>query len=85
MAKDYASLTNSMLKEVGGPTNISALFHCATRLRFSLKDKALVRRAAIEAIPGVLGIVDDAKGIQVVIGNDVKKGGFGSLCDKGLA
>lgn len=73
MAKDYASLTNSMLKEVGGPTNISALFHCATRLRFSLKDKALVRRAAIEAIPGVLGIVDDAKGIQVVIGNDVKK------------
>lgn len=73
MAKDYASLTNSILEELGGAKNVSGLFHCATRLRFRLNDKSIVRAKQIEAIPGVLGTVDDAAGIQVVIGNDVKK------------
>ena len=73
MAKDYASLTNSILEELGGAKNVSGLFHCATRLRFRLNDKLIVRAKQIEAIPGVLGTVDDAAGIQVVIGNDVKK------------
>ena len=73
MAKDYASLTNSILEEVGGLDNVSGLFHCATRLRFRLKDKSVVQPERIESIPGVLGTVDDAVGIQVVIGNDVKK------------
>lgn len=73
MAKDYASLTNGILEELGGAGNVSGLFHCATRLRFRLKDKSAANVDRVEAIPGVLGTVDDAAGIQVVIGNDVKK------------
>lgn len=72
MAKDYSSLTNDVLEKVGGPDNVIGLFHCATRLRFRLKDKTKIDVDGIKSISGVLGIVDDANGIQVVIGNDVK-------------
>lgn len=72
MAKDYSSLTNDVLEKVGGPDNVIGLFHCATRLRFRLKDKTKIDAEGIKSVPGVLGTVDDANGIQVVIGNDVK-------------
>lgn len=72
MAKDYSSLTNDVLEKVGGPDNVIGLFHCATRLRFRLKDKTKIDAEGIKSVPGVLGTVDDTNGIQVVIGNDVK-------------
>ena len=72
MAKDYSSLTNDVLEKVGGPDNVIGLFHCTTRLRFRLKDKTKIDAEGIKSVPGVLGTVDDANGIQVVIGNDVK-------------
>lgn len=80
MAKDYASLANSILEELGGAENVSGLFHCATRLRFRLNDKSMAHAERIEAIAGVLGTVDDAAGIQVVIGNDVKRA-YAALVD----
>ncbi|MCR2814905.1 glucose PTS transporter subunit IIA [Microbacterium jiangjiandongii] len=58
---------------VGGPGNIESLTHCATRLRFQLRDGDLVDKSAIEAVPGVMGAVPQAGDrFQVVIGGGVQ-------------
>ena len=40
MAKDYKKLGESIVSKLGGKDNVSKLLHCATRLRFTLKDKS---------------------------------------------
>ncbi len=58
-----------IVKSVGGAANIAGLSHCATRLRFQLRDASNVTQSAIEAVPGVLGAVPQAGDrYQVVIG-----------------
>ena len=48
MAKtDYAALAPRLLEQVGGEANISSMSHCATRMRFVLKDES---KAATESI-----------------------------------
>lgn len=57
---------------IGGPENISSLTHCATRLRFELNDASKADKAAIEAVPKVMGAVPQGGShYQVVIGGDV--------------
>ncbi|WP_448631107.1 glucose PTS transporter subunit IIA [Cellulomonas soli] len=58
---------------IGGPANILSLTHCATRLRFELKDASVVDRAAIEKVPGVMGAVPQSGDrYQVVVGGAVQ-------------
>ena len=38
MAKDYTNLVNEIIANIGGKQNVTSAFHCATRLRFQLKD-----------------------------------------------
>lgn len=58
---------------MGGPANIDSLTHCATRLRFQLRDASGVDVKAVEAIPGVMGAVPQAGDrFQVVIGGGVQ-------------
>lgn len=62
-----------IVTSLGGPANIVDLSHCATRLRFQLRDASGVNQAAIEAVPGVLGAVPQAGNrYQVVIGGAVQ-------------
>jgi PTS system beta-glucosides-specific IIC component len=68
---DYQALGKSILEKVGGESNISALNHCATRLRFNLKDESIPVDADVKAIPGVMGVVRKGGQYQVVIGSDV--------------
>ena len=42
MAKNYAALARSVIAALGGVDNISAVTHCMTRLRFVIKDDALI-------------------------------------------
>ena len=39
MKKDYSKLAENIIELIGGDNNVVSLFHCATRLRFALKDK----------------------------------------------
>ncbi|WNM27687.1 glucose PTS transporter subunit IIA [Demequina capsici] len=58
---------------IGGPENVLSLTHCATRLRFELKDASVVDRAAIEKVPGVMGAVPQSGDrYQVVVGGAVQ-------------
>lgn len=62
-----------IVKSVGGPANILGLSHCATRLRFELRDATGVKQSDIEAVPGVMGAVPQAGNrYQVVIGGAVQ-------------
>ena len=53
--KDYKKLVQSVIAGVGGADNINDCIHCATRLRFSLKDESKFDQAALKAVDGVLG------------------------------
>ena len=72
MAIDYRITAKELVKELGGDNNISNVTHCATRLRFILKDESIVDSAKVTKIPGVITTVQAGGQFQVVIGNHVK-------------
>ncbi|NIY47226.1 PTS beta-glucoside transporter subunit IIABC [Cedecea colo] len=67
----YQELAKDILNQVGGRENIASLVHCATRLRFKLKDGKLADAAALKKHPGVIMVVESGGQFQVVIGNHV--------------
>ncbi len=68
---DYKGLGTEILSLVGGKDNVSGLTHCATRLRFNLKDESLAKTDVLKETPGVLGVVSNGGQYQIIIGNDV--------------
>ena len=68
---NYENLAKSILEKIGGKENVSNLTHCATRLRFNLKDNSKAKTEEIKNINGVMGVVDKGGQYQVIIGNDV--------------
>ncbi|NMI04759.1 PTS transporter subunit EIIC [Paenibacillus sp. SZ31] len=66
-------LSSKIITLVGGEANVNSVFHCATRLRFKLKDRDKADKAALESTPGVITVVESSGQFQVVIGNDVGK------------
>lgn len=69
--KKYEELTQEIVKNLGGVENILGVTHCATRLRFTLKNKELANTSAIKAISGVIGTQVGAGTYQVLIGTHV--------------
>lgn len=68
-----SSPAEKILESVGGRDNVESLTHCATRLRFQLRDASGVDQKSVEAIPGVMGAVPQAGDrYQVVIGGGVQ-------------
>lgn len=68
---EYKALAQDILSHVGGKDNIVSLVHCATRLRFKLKDNGKADASALKANPGVIMVVESGGQFQVVIGNHV--------------
>lgn len=68
---DYKKTGLQVYEAVGGESNIKYVTHCATRLRFELKDRSLVKEDVISNIPGVLKCVESGEQYQVVIGPNV--------------
>ena len=68
---NYQELGDKILALVGGRENVTGLTHCATRLRFNLKDEEKAQTEALKKTPGVLGVVVSGGQYQIVIGNDV--------------
>ncbi|KTS13262.1 beta-glucoside-specific PTS transporter subunit IIABC [Microbacterium testaceum] len=68
---DHAKTATAVLAGVGGESNISSMVHCATRLRFVLKDESKADATALRATPGVITTAQAGGQYQVVIGNDV--------------
>lgn len=68
---DYSELAGAIVSCVGGKENVKRLTHCATRLRFLLKDDSLVEEAKLKGTRGVLGTVNAMGTYQIIIGNTV--------------
>ena len=68
---NYKELAKKILNLVGGEKNVVSLVHCATRLRFTLKDETKAQTEKIKALKGVMGAVTNAGQYQVIIGSDV--------------
>ena len=68
----YENMNKQIIAAVGGEDNIQSVVHCATRLRFVLKDESKADDAAAARIPGVLQVVKKAGQYQLVIGSTVE-------------
>ncbi len=64
-------LAESIIQHVGGKENITSLVHCATRLRFVLKDDNKADADILKKQKGVITVVQSGGQFQVVIGNNV--------------
>lgn len=81
----YKKLAEDIVQLVGGKENISSVTHCATRLRFNLKDTKKANKDELEKL-NILKVVESGGQYQVVIGPQVsmvfselmKLGDFGS-------
>ena len=62
-----------ILEAIGGPQNVGSLTHCATRLRFVLRDPSRADESAVRSIPGVLAVVRAGGQFQVVVGEGVAR------------
>lgn len=71
MAKNYDNLAKTIIQDVGGKDNINSVVHCATRLRFKLKDKKKANDDALKDTDGVVTVVKAGGQYQVVIDNEV--------------
>lgn len=61
-------LAAALLPLVGGAGNVSAVTACASRLRFVLRDGAVVDEPAVRGVPGVAMVVTQGGQFQVVLG-----------------
>lgn len=68
---DFKELAASILANVGGKENVDKVVHCATRLRFTLKDETKAQTDALKKTKGVLSVINAGGQYQVVIGPDV--------------
>lgn len=68
---NYEALAKEIVSKVGGNENIHNVVHCATRLRFNLKDKTIVNIEEVKKIEEVMGVVDKGGQFQLIIGPQV--------------
>lgn len=64
-------LAEKILELVGGPENITALTHCITRLRLTIKDLNNVDEEEIKKLPGVMGTNYVETQYQIILGPKV--------------
>lgn len=69
--KNYDELAKQIVASVGGAGNVNSLIHCATRLRFQIKDSAKVDKKRLSQTEKVITVVEAGGQLQVVIGNAV--------------
>lgn len=77
-------LATKLVSNLGGKENIQSVVHCATRLRFQLKEDKWVKQEALKELDGVVGINPTATQFQVIIGSHVSKV-FAEIIELGIA
>lgn len=69
--KNYKELATRILEFVGGKDNVNRVYHCQTRLRFTLADEEKAEIKALEQLDGVRKVMISSGVFQIVIGTDV--------------
>ncbi|MDU4893592.1 MAG: beta-glucoside-specific PTS transporter subunit IIABC [Enterococcus hirae] len=68
---DNQAVGKRVWEAVGGEKNVNSLVHCATRLRFNLKDESVADTQKLKQDPDVIQVVQSGGQYQVVIGSNV--------------
>lgn len=63
-------LAEKCIQLVGGSENIKSVSHCATRLRFTLKDTGKLDEPGLMKVPGVIKVMQVGAQTQIIIGSD---------------
>lgn len=69
----YEKFNQQIIQLVGGKENISAVVHCMTRLRFTLKDRSIAKTEEIKKMDGVIDVVSNDVAYQIIIGTHVSE------------
>ena len=75
---DYAKIASQVIANVGGKENIKSVAHCATRLRFQLKNNDLRNEEAISDLDGVKGVFLTQSPFQIIFGSGL----VNLICDE---
>lgn len=68
----YEATVKGIVENIGGIDNLAFATHCATRLRFKLKDMSKLKEDALKKVKAVMGVrVMEGNEIQIIIGTDV--------------
>lgn len=71
MSKEYQTLATQIIALVGGKENVANVYHCQTRLRFTLVDNLKADTEALEKLDGATKVIINAGQYQIVIGTHV--------------
>ena len=69
--QDFNQIATVLLRAIGGKSNITDVYHCATRLRITVIDPLKVDKQALEQVPGIKGVVIKGNEVQNFIGTKV--------------
>lgn len=75
---DYVRIAQEVIENVGGKENIISVTHCATRLRFQLRNNHLRNEDVISDIEGVKGVFLSQTQFQIIFGSGL----VSLVCDK---
>ncbi|HDR1827646.1 TPA: triose-phosphate isomerase [Pasteurella multocida] len=64
----FSPIATQLIKHLGGKENISALTHCASRIRVMTRNENHINKVAIEKINGVSGLFSIANQYQIIVG-----------------
>lgn len=70
---NYVKIAQQIFEQLGGKDNIQSMTHCATRLRFVLKNDSIVNDEKLKNTTGVIGVNRKNDHYQIIIGQNVKK------------
>ena len=65
---EHSKIASAVIQHVGGKDNIKSVTHCATRLRFQLKNNDLRNEEAISDLEGVKGVFLTQSQFQIIFG-----------------
>lgn len=68
---DYSALASDIIERIGGAKNVHTVAHCATRLRFVLKNRTLAKEEELRKLKGVVGVVYGSGQFQVILGENL--------------
>lgn len=78
--KNSKEIATIVLEKIGGKENITYFLHCATRLRFNLKDESKADIEGIKAMDGIWGVHKQNGQLQVIVGETVGEV-YEAICD----
>lgn len=78
---DYNKVAKEILELVGGEENVESATHCATRLRFVVRDEKKVKQKELDKMNEVKGVFSTAGQLQIIIGQGAVNKVFKALID----